>query len=82
MMNGLGMLLAGLLSYPVMIGSAAVLILSAVLLLAGRRRLHTGLKAVLWVLIVLAVLILAWIAVATVLFAGNTTPPVPVPVPQ
>jgi len=77
--SGFGELLVSLLSYPVLICSVLVAVVSIILLTAKRKTMGKGVKILLIILGAIAVIVIAFF-VFIVIMAGNNHPAAP-PVP-
>ena len=80
MLYGLGSILSGLMTYPVMICSIIVAIVSIILLITKRKTMKKALRIVLLILVVIAVAIIAFLII--MMFAFGSNQPVTLPVPS
>ena len=79
MSGGIGVFLVSILSYPVLICSVLVAVVSIILLIAKRKTMGKGAKTLLTILCAIAVIVIAFFIFMAIMAGSNhpSAPPVP-----
>ena len=79
MFSGVGELLANLMSYPVLIGSILIFVISLFFLIKQRKTLRKEVKVLLIILTIITGAITLGLIITAIAFGGNHPPAPPVP---